>query len=50
MDYKAPQPLVQAVLDYLSVRPYREVVHLVEELLKLEPLEEVGEDPPSGDS
>ena len=36
-----PQGLGQALLDYLSQRPYRETYQLVEALTKLEPIKEI---------
>jgi hypothetical protein len=48
--YVIPMPLAQATLDYLAMRPYREVYQLVRAFESLEPLTEVQEDqpPPSG--
>jgi hypothetical protein len=38
--YVIPESLAQAVLEYLSTRPYREVAHLVGGLLSLQPVPE----------
>lgn len=38
MDYLIPQPLAQAVLDYLAAHPYREVAPLVQAMQQLKPV------------
>lgn len=37
MDFLIPQPLAQAILDYLANHPYREVAPFVQALQQLKP-------------